>query len=94
MSEGMLWSSSDKKEAKVKRRRERRMARANYRMEYDLAYDGGGSAFNEYYKTRWGARIAAFFHLHVLSWGGSAELFPYPSPVVAMRHVKKRKFFR
>lgn len=85
-----LWRSSDKKQAKHDRWREKRMARANYRMEYDLAYDGGGSTFSEYYKTELGARVSAFFHLHFRSWGGSAELYPHPMPQ-PIRHMSKRR---
>ena len=62
--------------------RDRRRARLEYRaatrrwrMHYDLAYDGGGSEFDQYYRTRFGARWSAFWHLHFRSWGGSAKLF-------------------
>jgi hypothetical protein len=90
MSEGALWRSSDKKQARHERRRLKKMARANYRVEYDLAYDGGGSAFEEYYKTALGARVAAFIHLHIRSWGGSAELYPHPTPI-PVRHQSNGK---
>lgn len=90
MSEA-LWRSSDKKNAKHKRRRARKKRVANYRVEYDLAYDGGGSAFEEYYRTKIGARISAFFHLHVRSWGGSADLYPFPMPTPIRHQGKKKK---
>lgn len=46
-----------------------------WRMEYNLAYDGGGSRFDVYYRTAFGARWSAFWHLHFRSWGGSARLY-------------------
>jgi len=88
MSE-VLWRSSDKKQARKDRRRQKKMARSHFRMNYDLAYDGGGSVFDEYYKTELGARISAFFHLHFRSWGGSAELYPHPAPE-PIRHMRKK----
>jgi hypothetical protein len=45
-----------------------------WRIEYDLAYDGGGGRWNGYYRTQLGARICAFLNLYVLSWGGGAIL--------------------
>lgn len=45
------------------------------RVEYDLAYDFGGSAWTGYYRTRWGAKIAAFVNLHITSWGGTARMY-------------------
>lgn len=57
------------KERKVKDKSHRR-----YRVDYDLAYDGGGSRWMGYYRTSTGARIAAFWNYHFASWGGSAEL--------------------
>ena len=92
-----LWKSGETKRDKQERRLEKQKARANYRMHYDLAYDGGGSEFDEYYKTVLGARIAAFFHLHIRSWGGSAELYPHPMPIPVRHrrphpsHMKKGK---
>ena len=41
---------------------------------YDLAYDGGGSRWHKFYRTRWGAHIARWWNLHVASWGGTADL--------------------
>jgi len=46
-----------------------------WRVEYDLAYDGGGSSWTAYYRTRWGAKFSAWWNVHVSSWGGSAVLF-------------------
>lgn len=80
-----LWSSGDSKSRKQQRRLEKKMARANFRVHYDLAYDGGGSEFDEYYKTKWGAWISALIHIHVRSWGGTADLYPHPMPV-PVRH--------
>lgn len=45
-----------------------------WRVEYDLAYDGGSSEFIEYYRTKIGAYIARFWNKHVTSWGGKAVL--------------------
>lgn len=45
-----------------------------WRVDYSLAYDGGGSSFSQWYRTRRGARISAWWHMHVRSWGGSAKL--------------------
>lgn len=58
-------------------RKERRQARREMRrwaVDYDLAYDGGGSTFTSYYRTRGGAKIAAFWNAHIASWGGTAVL--------------------
>jgi hypothetical protein len=86
----VLWRSGWAKKQKRDRKRAKQKARANYRVHYNVAYDGGGSEFDEYYKTKLGARIATFFHLHVRSWGGSAELYPHPMPIPA-RHMKGKK---
>lgn len=45
-----------------------------YWVEYDLAYDGGGSRWTGYYKWLWIARIAMFYNVRIGSWGGSAKL--------------------
>ena len=56
-------------------RREKDKSGRRWRVDYDLAYDGGGSGpFINYYRTRKGAKIAAFWNIHVSSWGGSAIL--------------------
>ena len=47
-----------------------------WRVDYDLAYDYGGSGkWSGYYHTRLLARIAAFWNTYVGSWGGTAVLF-------------------
>ena len=51
-----------------------------WRVDYDLAYDGGGGSWSGHYRTRLGARIAAFLNVHVLSWGGSAWLHDLAAP--------------
>ena len=43
-----------------------------WRVEYDLAYDGGGSAWTAYYRTRLGAVLARWWHYYLASWGGTA----------------------
>lgn len=45
-----------------------------YRVDYDLAYDGGCSIWSGYYRTQVGARVAAWWNVHVSSWGGTAAL--------------------
>lgn len=45
-----------------------------WRLDCDLAYDGGGTSWKGYYKTRTGARLAAWWHYHYASWGGSIVL--------------------
>ena len=88
---GIIWDNGDiRKEHIQENRLKRKMARSNFRMHYDLAFDGGGSAFDEYYRTMVGARISAFFWLHFRSWGGSSTLYPQPMPVPAYspRHMK------
>lgn len=44
-------------------------------VHYNLAYDGGGSEWTKYYKTRTRARIAAFWHRNIATWGGTTKLF-------------------
>lgn len=39
-----------------------------------LAYDGGGADWAKGYRTYIGARIAAWWHYHVASWGGRIDL--------------------
>jgi len=46
-----------------------------WKVEYDLAYDGGGSRWSQYYRWYWQARLMAFLNYHVFSWGGSAVLY-------------------
>ena len=87
-----LWVAGESKKRKQARRLRKKMARSNYRIRYDLAFDGGGSVFDEYYKTRTGALISSFFWRHVRSWGGSAYLYPHPMPV-PVRHQKKTRRF-
>lgn len=71
-----VWVSGAKRRARQERRWDRAEQR-RWRMEYDLAYDGGdgGTEWDGYYRTKIGALIAAWFHLHLRSWGGSARLF-------------------
>lgn len=57
-------------------RKRRDKSQRRWRVEYDLAYDGGGdNEFTCYYRTKLGALIAAFFHQYIRSWGGSVVLF-------------------
>jgi hypothetical protein len=57
-----------------KERARRDKSHRPWRADYDLAYDGGGSEWSGYYRTRVGAEVAIWLNLYVLSWGGSAEL--------------------
>ena len=45
-----------------------------WHIHYDLSYDGGGSRWTGYYRTRTWAKVCAFVETHIRSWGGSAEL--------------------
>lgn len=45
-----------------------------WRVEYDMTFDGGGSAWSQYYRTEFGARWSAFWWEHFRSWGGRATL--------------------
>lgn len=45
-----------------------------WRVDFDLAYDGGGAAWTQYYKTKIGACFSMVWHKYVASWGGKAEL--------------------
>jgi hypothetical protein len=49
-----------------------------WRVDFDLAYDGGGSAWTQYYWTKFGARFSMFWHKQIASWSGSAELTEVP----------------
>lgn len=58
----------------------RDVSHRRWRLDAELAYDGGASWWSNYYRTLWGAKIAAFMHYHVFSWGGSIELVDTFSP--------------
>jgi hypothetical protein len=75
-----LWNSAESKADKERRKLDKKKSRAHFVVEYDLAYDGGGMSWKGYYRTYLGARIAAFWNLHVSSWGGKALVFSYPKP--------------
>jgi len=53
----------------------RRIRRRPFRVEYALAYDDGGGSFVQYYRTYFGGRWSAFWHIHVRSWGGTALMY-------------------
>lgn len=44
-------------------------------IRFDLAYDSGGEEWTQYYRTKIGARISAWFQNYVASWGGTAIMF-------------------
>ena len=54
-----------------------------WRVDYDLAYDGGGTEWSGYYHTRPLALIAAWYHSYIGSWGGTAILFDQTDPTEA-----------
>lgn len=64
---------SPRREARLSRRQSKAELRP-WRVDYDLLYDGGGGCWSGHYRTRVGARIAAWWNVHVSSWGGTAEL--------------------
>lgn len=72
-----VWEHPRPRRRRAERRAQRLVVamRRPWRMEYALAYDGGGSAFTVYYRTQFGARWSAFWHVHFRSWGGTARLF-------------------
>lgn len=53
---------------------ERDMSDRPYRVDYELAYDGGGSRWSGHYRTLWGARFSIWWNMHISSYGGSAAL--------------------
>lgn len=91
-----LWVAGKAQLARAKRKVEKKKARARFVVEYDLAYDGGGNRWDGWYKTYWGARTAAFWNLHVSSYGGSAEIYPYPKavPVPEVEENKAKGAFK
>jgi hypothetical protein len=47
-----------------------------WRVDYQLAYDGGELAmFSTYHRTKFGAYVAAWWHYNIASYGGTATLF-------------------
>ena len=48
-----------------------------WHVDYELAYDGGGAQWVGHYRTKTGAHIAAWWNVHIASWGGSAILFDH-----------------
>lgn len=49
---------------------------AKWGVDFVLAYDGGGSDFTQFYRTKVGAKVSIFWKKHISSWGGTATLFP------------------
>jgi hypothetical protein len=71
---------------KVKKSKKERATGRPWRVDYDLTYEGGGAAaFQQYYRTRQGAILSAFFHKFVRSYGGTAILFHQPTERHATR---------
>jgi hypothetical protein len=57
------------KEPKIKDTTGRR-----FHVTYFLCYDLGSEEWVGYYRTKIGARIAAWWNVHIFSWGGTADL--------------------
>lgn len=56
-------------------RKEKDHTDRQWHVYYDLTYDMGGSGpWCGYYRTRIGARIAAWWNVRIASWGGTALL--------------------
>lgn len=55
-------------------RREKDLSPYLWMVEYDLAYDGGGSRWKGYYRAKWWAKVCAFYNVRIGSWGGTAVL--------------------
>lgn len=92
-----LWRAGEKSADRKVRKLAKKKRRAKFVVEYDLVYDGGGASWKGYYRTYFGSRIAAFYNLHFGSWGGKAELYPYPKPVpppVIPPSKRKKGIFR
>lgn len=49
---------------------------AKWGVDFSLAYDGGGSEFTKFYRTKVGAFISIWWKKNVFSWGGTHNLFP------------------
>lgn len=69
-----IWKSDEKKEHRHNLRDER-TRRRRYRTHYNLAYDGGGSEWDGYHNTYFCARVAAWWNIHIASWGGQAQIY-------------------
>lgn len=61
-----------------KERRKRDLSHRPWRIDYRLAYDGGGSSWTGYYNSRFTARLFAFWNVRFASWGGTAILSKKP----------------
>lgn len=50
-------------------------------VEYQLIYDGGGvERWTQYYRTKIGAYISAWWNYYIGSWGGNISLFDNRKP--------------
>lgn len=49
---------------------------AKWGVNFFLAYDGGGSEWTQFYRTKFGARFSMFWNKNIASWGGTTNLFP------------------
>lgn len=56
-------------------RRERDQSKRRWRVDYNLAYEDGGSYWSGYYHHKVLAMIATFWNVNLSSWGGTAILY-------------------
>lgn len=45
-----------------------------FTVTYDLIYDGGGSTWEQSYRTKATAHMCIWLNKYIFSWGGTAEL--------------------
>lgn len=58
-----------------KERKKKDKSGYRYTVMYDLAYDFQAGEWVGHYRTKIGAHLAAFWNVHIASWGGRAILF-------------------
>jgi hypothetical protein len=66
---------SSKRQQLYPRPRREKIPNRRWRVDYDLAYDGGGTCWSGYYHWKILALIASFWNVYISSWGGTAILF-------------------
>lgn len=55
--------------------RKKRRSDRRWRVDYDVAYDGGGIYWQGYYSNKVFALIATWWNIKISSWGGTATLY-------------------
>jgi hypothetical protein len=61
-----------------------------WRADYYLVYDRGTDQFSRNYRTRFGAQVSIWWHVHVSSLGGSAFLVPTTGLGTTPEYVDER----